>query len=124
MKVFVRERLNGYYGVLPYTAANTLASAPFLTFMAILCSVVVYFLADLNSASDRVAYFMLNLWVALLVVRAAWPQGCRTTPVWAGPRELKACKHSATERLLIVRECTCRVHSRHVACAYTCRSRR
>ena len=70
MKIFVRERLNGYYGVLPFTIANTIASAPFLAFMTVVCTVVVYYLAGLNSDSDRVVYFMINLWLALLVVSA------------------------------------------------------
>ena len=60
----------GYYGVLPYTLASTLACVPFLDVMAILCTLVVYYLAGLNSDSDRVVYFMINLWSALLVVRA------------------------------------------------------
>ena len=70
MKIFVRERLNGYYGVLPYTVANTLASVPFLFLMSVVCSIVVYYLSGLNSDSDRVIYFIINLWVALLVVRS------------------------------------------------------
>ena len=69
MQVFVRERLNGYYGVLPYTIANTIASLPFLALIAVACTVVVYYLAGLNSDSDRVAYFMLDLFVCLVTVR-------------------------------------------------------
>lgn len=71
MAVFVRERLNGYYGVAAYTAANTVSSLPFLAVMAILCTLVVYYLSGLNSDSGRVGYFMLNLWVALFTVRLA-----------------------------------------------------
>lgn len=71
--MFVRERLNGYYGVLPYTLANTIASLPFLALIAVACSVVVYYLAGLNSDSDRIAYFMLDLFVCLVTVRRSSP---------------------------------------------------
>ena len=35
MKVFMRERLNGYYGVLTFTIANTLASLPFIFLISV-----------------------------------------------------------------------------------------
>eukprot|EP00892_Ulva_mutabilis_P010291 jgi/Ulvmu1/7634/UM038_0061.1 len=70
MQVFVRERLNGYYGVLPYTLANTIASLPFLALIAVACSVVVYYLAGLVSDGGRVAYFILNLFTCLVTVEA------------------------------------------------------
>lgn len=70
LQIFVRERLNGYYGVLPFTIANTIASAPFLALMTVLCSILVYYLAGLNADSDRVIYFMINLFSALMVVRS------------------------------------------------------
>lgn len=69
MKIFTRERLNGYYGVFVYALANTISSMPFLAIMAVLCTLVVYYLAGLNSDSDRVLYFMFNLWACLMAVR-------------------------------------------------------
>lgn len=98
MQVFVRERLNGYYGVLPYTIANTIASLPFLALISIACTVVAYYLAGLNSDGDRVAYFMLDLFVCLVTVR---PLGCFWTggikPPTAGN---KPCLSAAQERVL------------------------
>ena len=81
MQIFLHERLNGYYGVGVYTLANALASLPFLALISILCTLVVYYLAGLNDDSDRVIYFMVNLWAALVTVRTssehcgqrAWP---------------------------------------------------
>ena len=35
MKVFIRERLNGYYGVATFTIANTLASMPFILLISL-----------------------------------------------------------------------------------------
>eukprot|EP00798_Chlamydomonas_sp_ICE-L_P028073 gene28073-31177_t len=38
MAVFVRERLNGYYNIITFVVANTLASAPFIFLISIVCS--------------------------------------------------------------------------------------
>lgn len=65
MQVFLRERLNGYYGVLTFTIANTIASIPYLAVIAVSCSLVLYYLVGLNSDGDRVIYFMLILFSAL-----------------------------------------------------------
>lgn len=73
VQVFVRERLNGYYGAAAYTAANTVAALPFLALIAAACTVVVYYLAGLNSDADRVVYFLLTLFAALTVVRPPHP---------------------------------------------------
>lgn len=69
MKVFIRERLNGYYGVGSFVVANTLSSAPFILLIALLSTVSVYFLSNLNSAGDRVIYFIIDLFVSLVLVR-------------------------------------------------------
>ena len=68
MQIFVRERLNGYYGAAAYTAASAVSAAPFLAVMSIMCSLVVYFLSGLNTSADRFFYFVLNLFSALMVV--------------------------------------------------------
>ena len=72
MQVFIRERLNGYYGVLPYTFANTIASIPYLVIISVCCTVVVYYLVGLNRDPDRVLYFMLLLFSALCAVRSCY----------------------------------------------------
>lgn len=69
VQVFLRERLNGYYGVLTFTIANTIASIPYLAVIAVSCSLVLYYLVGLNSDGDRVIYFMLILFSALTAVR-------------------------------------------------------
>jgi hypothetical protein len=39
MKIFIRERLNGYYGVSQFTVSNTLASLPFILLIAVVSTV-------------------------------------------------------------------------------------
>ena len=45
MKVFLRERLNGYYGVSQFTVSNTLASLPFIFLIAVVSTCCVYWCA-------------------------------------------------------------------------------
>jgi hypothetical protein len=42
VQVFVRERLNGYYGVSHFTVSNTLASLPFIFLISVVSTVVLY----------------------------------------------------------------------------------
>ena len=42
LQVFVRERLNGYYGVSHFTVSNTLASLPFIFLISVVSTVVLY----------------------------------------------------------------------------------
>lgn len=69
--MFLRERLNGYYGVSSFVVANTLSSAPFIFVIALLSTIAVYFLAALNHSGDRFIYFVVVLFLSLTVVRAA-----------------------------------------------------
>ena len=41
-QVFIRERLNGYYGVSQFTVSNTLASIPFIFLISVVSTVVLY----------------------------------------------------------------------------------
>lgn len=52
--MFVRERLNGYYGVTAFAVSNTLASLPFIALIAICSSASVYFIGarGANEASS------------------------------------------------------------------------
>ena len=95
MKVFTRERLNGYYGVSTFVVANTLACAsalpalggalaadtppapplrtalPFIALIALASSCAVYFIANLNlHGFDRFVYFVLDLFLSLVVVES------------------------------------------------------
>ncbi|GAB4819573.1 hypothetical protein N2152v2_006619 [Parachlorella kessleri] len=70
MKVFIRERLNGYYGVSVFTVANTLASLPFIFLIAVVSTCCVYFIAHLRYNAGAVWYFILTLFAALTVVES------------------------------------------------------
>lgn len=71
MQVFIRERLNGYYGVGSFVAANTLASLPFLLLTAVVSTCSVYFLAGLSLfPAGRFFYFILNLFLSLFTVES------------------------------------------------------
>jgi len=71
MKVFTRERLNGYYPVGAFAAADTLAGAPFIALIALLSAAVLYFISNLNyHGFGRFVYFVLNLYAALLTAES------------------------------------------------------
>ena len=73
MKVFTRERLNGYYGVGTFAVANTLSSLPFIALITVASSTAVYFIANMNyheGRFDRFVYFNLDLYFSLLVVES------------------------------------------------------
>ena len=69
MKVYIRERLNGYYKPSNFVVANTLASAPFILLIAICSTICVYFIANLRLGSPGV-YFVLDLFISLMVVES------------------------------------------------------
>ena len=70
MKVFLRERLNGYYGVGTFALADTVASSPFVFVIALVSTLGVYFLVGLNMGDGCLAYFTLTLFLALLTVES------------------------------------------------------
>jgi hypothetical protein len=71
MKVFTRERLNGYYGVATFVVANTLSSLPFIALIALASSCAVYFISNLNyHGFGRFVFFVLDLFLSLVVVES------------------------------------------------------
>lgn len=66
MKVYIRERLNGYYTPSTFVVANTLASAPFILLIAVSSTICVYFISNLRLGSAGV-YFVLDLFMSLMV---------------------------------------------------------
>lgn len=68
--MFVRERLNGYYGVATFVISDTLATAPFIFLIALVSTIVMYFWTNLNTEFVRIVYFVLNLFLSLMVVES------------------------------------------------------
>lgn len=70
VKVFVRERLNGYYGVGTFTVANTLASLPFILLISVVSAASLYWLAALRGGAGYFLFFVAQLFMSLTVVES------------------------------------------------------
>lgn len=70
LKVFSRERLNGHYGVGAFVLANSISSAPFLFFISLPTSLVVYYLVGLHPGFVRFFYFQICLFASMWVVES------------------------------------------------------
>ncbi|KAH8427299.1 putative ABC transporter [Aspergillus melleus] len=65
---FVKERANGLYGALPFLVSNFIIGLPFLFLIAILFSVVSYFLSNFQPTAT--AFFTWVMWLFLDLVAA------------------------------------------------------
>ena len=68
LQIFIKERLNGHYGVLSFVIANTLSSLPFLCLTAIVPGTLAYILGGLHPGVDRFFYFIVSLLACLFGV--------------------------------------------------------
>ena len=69
-QVFVRERMNGTYSVLPYTLAQIIVSVPFVCLIALLFTSIAYYIIYLNPGPGHFFIFMGVLALALNVAEA------------------------------------------------------
>lgn len=75
--IFVTERRNGWYGVAPYVVVQTMSSAPWLFFTALISVVCVHFMVGLNdSDGERFVVLVLALFLALTVAEAIVALSC------------------------------------------------
>ncbi|GAB7355586.1 hypothetical protein MBLNU459_g6054t1 [Dothideomycetes sp. NU459] len=65
---FIKERSNGLYGAVSFMVANFVMGLPFLFMIALLFSIVTYWLIDLRSGAT--AFFVYLLWLFLDLVAA------------------------------------------------------
>ncbi|XP_051120565.1 ABC transporter G family member 15-like isoform X2 [Andrographis paniculata] len=69
MKVFSRERLNGYYGVAVFILSNFLASFPFLVAVSMATGTITYFMVY-DAGVSRYVFFCLNIFGSIAMVES------------------------------------------------------
>ncbi|QCD88833.1 ATP-binding cassette [Vigna unguiculata] len=70
MKVFYRERLNGYYGVAAYILANFLSSFPFLVAIALTSSIITYNMVKFRPGISHFVFFTINIYSCISVIES------------------------------------------------------
>jgi ABC-type multidrug transport system ATPase subunit len=66
LQTFRKERANGLYGPLSFTIANFLIGLPFLFLIALLFSIVTYWLSNFRSSAGGFFWYLLWLFLDLL----------------------------------------------------------
>ncbi|KAL6050551.1 ABC transporter domain-containing protein [Balamuthia mandrillaris] len=66
--LFVRERMNGAYRVGAYALAHTIVGLPFILLIALLFSLISYFMIGLKT--EGYGYFLLGLFLSLIVAES------------------------------------------------------
>ncbi|XP_004505644.1 ABC transporter G family member 15-like [Cicer arietinum] len=70
MKVFYRERLNGYYGVAAYILANFLSSFPFLVAIALTSCTITYHMVKFRPGFIHYVFFTVNIYGCISVIES------------------------------------------------------
>nr|QMS43326.1 ATP-binding cassette transporter G family member 12 [Medicago truncatula] len=70
MKVFYRERMNGYYGVAAYILANFISSFPFLVVIALTSCTITYSMVKFRPGFIHYVFFTLNVYGCLSVIES------------------------------------------------------
>ncbi|WVZ01710.1 hypothetical protein V8G54_022516 [Vigna mungo] len=71
MKVFNKERMNGYYGVGVYILSNFLSSLPFVTVMSTATGTITYYMVKFRSEFSHFVYICLDLIGCIAVVESS-----------------------------------------------------
>ncbi|MED6135402.1 ABC transporter G member 15 [Stylosanthes scabra] len=61
MKVFYKERLNGYYGISVYILSNFLSSFPFVSMMSIATATITYYMSSMMIIASLVPNFLMGV---------------------------------------------------------------
>ncbi|XP_027355162.1 ABC transporter G family member 15-like [Abrus precatorius] len=71
MRVFYKERLNGYYGVAVYILSNFLSSFPFVAVMSIATGTITYYMVKFRPEFSHLLYICLDLIGCIAVVESS-----------------------------------------------------
>ncbi|MED6220321.1 ABC transporter G member 15 [Stylosanthes scabra] len=71
MKVFYKERLNGYYGISVYILSNFLSSFPFVSMMSIATATITYYMVKFRPEFSHLCYITLDLIACIAVVESS-----------------------------------------------------
>ncbi|KAI7749560.1 hypothetical protein M8C21_021927 [Ambrosia artemisiifolia] len=70
MKIFTRERHNGYYGVGVFILSNFLSSFPFLVAVSLVTGTIAWNMVKFNHGFSRYAFYCLNLFGSIAVIES------------------------------------------------------
>ncbi|XP_076916099.1 ABC transporter G family member 15-like isoform X2 [Bidens hawaiensis] len=70
MKIFTRERLNGYYGVGVFILSNFLSSFPFLVAVSFVTGTIAWNMVKFNHGFSRYAFYCLNIFGSIAVIES------------------------------------------------------
>ncbi|XP_059429657.1 ABC transporter G family member 15-like [Corylus avellana] len=70
MKVFYRERLNGYYGVTVFILSNFLSSFPFLVAIAFSTGTITFYMVKFRPEFSHYIYYSLNIYLCISVIES------------------------------------------------------
>ncbi|XP_058750916.1 ABC transporter G family member 15-like [Vicia villosa] len=71
MKVFYKERMNGYYGVAVYILSNFLSSFPFVAVMSFATGTITYYMVKFRPEFSHLVYICLDLLGCIAVVESS-----------------------------------------------------
>ncbi|CAI9761621.1 unnamed protein product [Fraxinus pennsylvanica] len=70
MKVFYRERRNGYYGVAVFILSNFLSSFPFLVAVSVATGTITYYMVKFRTEFSHYIFFCLNIFGSIAMVES------------------------------------------------------
>ncbi|XP_021894239.1 ABC transporter G family member 15-like [Carica papaya] len=70
MKVFYRERLNGYYGVAVFILSNYISSFPFLVAISVISGSITFYMVKFRSGFQHYVFFCLNIFLCISVIES------------------------------------------------------
>ena len=65
-EIFIRERRNAYYRVLPFSLSHSLVGIPFIYLIAFSFSAISYFMMNLHETAEAYFYFTIVLGLSLM----------------------------------------------------------